>query len=335
MCKLTKKLTIKVFLAFFISLMYSTASFAMGFREMSNNDVNFAVWYPSDSTPSTQRIGPFDVLVAENAPIKDGKYEIVLFSHGYNGFYRNHYLTIQALVQLGYVVISPQHEADYLLGSNDTSASLHYRYLELSESLETVLTSKEFHDHVEDKKVHGVGYSLGSVSIMMASGATFSFDRYSEYCQRNQSLDPNFCEDPGWIYRLLQSFRHDVVLKPTTDPLTEKPLITGKVVLVAPVFQGIDPGSQLSISNLNVFAFDSDQIAMPEYHARPLYKAFSAETASTYRVSNAHHYAFIAPFPKWLVESEDIPVAKDPEGFDRLEFLNNINSEIINAMKFD
>jgi len=74
---------------------------------------------------------------------------------------------------------------------------------------------------------------------------------------------------------------------------------------------------------------------MPEYYSLLLYKAFSAETTSAYRVFNAHHYAFIAPFPKWLVESEDILVVKDPEGFDRNEFLNNINNEIINVMKFD
>lgn len=261
-----------------------------------------------------------------------GKHEIVLFSHGYNGFYRNHYLTIQALVNAGYVVVAPQHEADYLLGGSDTAAALNYRYFELSKALNAVIKSSEFSNYVNANRVNGLGYSLGSVSIMLASGATFSSQRYNDYCDQNQSLDPHFCEDPGWIYRLIQSFRHDVVLNPTSDSFNEQSLISGKVVLVAPLFQGIETTSKLSMSYLDVIAFDSDRIAIPPYHALPLYKAFSSNIPSEYHVVKGHHYAFIAPFPKWLTEEEDIPVAKDPEGFDRSVFLRDLNAKIVEIM---
>ncbi|MDC0609242.1 hypothetical protein OAP63_00780 [Vibrio sp.] len=322
----------KRFLLLFSILAYTATAHAVGFREMSAEGGVFSVWYPSDTPSLAQRLGPFDVKIARNAPIKAGKYELVLFSHGYNGFYRNHYLTIQALVHAGYVVVAPQHEADYLLGSSKTGAALNYRYSELSKALHTVISSTEFGDYVDTKIVHGLGYSLGSVSILLASGATFSSQRYYDYCRRNKSLDPNFCEDPGWIYRLIQSFRHDVVLHTTSDSFREQPLISGKVILVAPVFQGIEPTSTLSMRSLDVFAFDSDTVAIPEYHARPLYKAFSLRIPSEYYIVKGHHYAFIAPFPKWLVEKEDIPVAKDPEGFDRLAFLNALNERIVEVM---
>lgn len=321
----------KLFLLFTI-LIYTTTVHAVGFREMSTESVNFSVWYPSDAPPLVQRLGPFDVEIARNAPIKAGKHEIVLFSHGYNGFYRNHYLTIQALVNAGYVVVAPQHEADYLLGGSQTAESLNYRYFELSQALNAVVGSTEFGDYVDAKRVHGLGYSLGSISILLASGATFSSQRYHDYCRRNQALDPNFCEDPGWIYRLIQSFHHDVVLHPTNDSFSKQPLILGKVILVAPVFQGIEPTSELSIRQLDVFAFDSDTVAIPEYHAHPLYEAFSLHNPSGYHMVQGHHYAFIAPFPKWLVEEEDIPVAKDPEGFDRSAFLNALNQKIVAIM---
>lgn len=325
----------KNLLVLFSILIFTTTAHAVGFREMSTDGVGFSVWYPSNTPSLAQRLGPFDVEMAKNAPIKKGKYEIVLFSHGYNGFYRNHYLTIQALVNAGYVVVAPQHEADYLLGGSETGAALSYRYSELSKALNTVVRSTEFGDYVDAKRVHGLGYSLGSVSILLASGATFSSQRYYDYCRRSQSLDPNFCEDPGWVYRLIQSFHHDVVLHQTSDSFSEQPLISGKVILVAPVFQGIEPTSKLSMRSLDVFAFDSDIVAIPEYHARPLYKAFSIHTPSEYHIVQGHHYAFIAPFPKWLVEEEDIPVAKDPEGFDRLAFLNAVNNEIIGIMTSD
>lgn len=321
----------RIFLLFSV-LIFTTTAHAVGFREMSAEGVSLAVWYPSDAPPLVQRLGPFDVEMAKDAPIKAGEYDIVLFSHGYNGFYRNHYLTIQALVNAGYVVVSPQHEADYLLGGSKTAAALSYRHFELSKALDAVVSSREFGDHVNAKRVHGLGYSLGGVSTLLASGATFSSQRYADYCRRNQSLDPNFCEDPGWIYRLIQSFKHDVVLHPTGDTFRKEPLISGKVILVAPVFQGIEPTSKLSMRSLDVFAFDSDVVAIPEYHARPLYEAVSLNTPSEYHSVQGHHYAFIAPFPKWLMEDEDIPVAKDPKGFDRLAFLNALNKKIVGIM---
>ncbi|WP_067037974.1 hypothetical protein [Marinomonas gallaica] len=89
------------------------------------------------------------------------------------------------------------------------------------------------------------------------------------------------------------------------------------------------------MSDLDVFAFDSDRIAIPPYHALPLYKAFSSNMPSEYHVVKGHHYAFIAPFPKWLTEEEDIPVAKDPEGFDRSVFLRDLNAKIVEIMTSD
>ena len=321
----------RFFLILFGAAIYTTTVSAVGFREMSTEGASFSVWYPSDSPSSSQRLGPFDVELAKNSAIKPGRYEIILFSHGYNGFYRNHYLTIQALVNAGFVVIAPQHEADYLLGDSETAAALNYRYFELSNALNAVVESKELGAHVNEKRVHGLGYSLGGVSTLLASGAGFSLQRYNEYCHRNQSLDPNFCEDPGWIYRLIQSFKHDVTLHETSDSFSKPPLITGKAILVAPIFQGIDPTSKLSMNGLTVFAFNSDTVAIPKYHARPLYEAFSSNIPSEYHIEQGHHYAFIAPFPKWLTEEEDIPVAKDPEGFDRLSFLNALNKKIVST----
>lgn len=329
MCLITGVFSRSFFVLFLSTLFFVTTAHAVGFREMSTNDGTFSVWYPSDTPPKLQRLGPFNLEISKNSPIKKGRYEIVLFSHGNSGFYRNHYLTIQALVNVGFVVIAPQHEADYLVGGNKTSAALNHRYLELSKALDAVENSIEFGDYVDIKKVHGVGYSLGGVSTLLAAGAIFSLQHSDDYCRRNELLDPNFCEDPGWVYRLIQSFRHDVVLPPTNDSFSQKPLISGKVVLVAPVFQGIKPSAKLSMSSLTVFAFNSDVIAIPAYHALPLYDEFSLYIPSEYLEVEGHHYAFISPFPKWLTEEEDIPVAKDPEGFDRVMFLNNLNEKIV------
>ena len=101
---------------FFLLHTFVVAAEAAGFREMSVDDLNLGVWYPSDTSPSRQRLGPFDVEIAKNVPIRAGKYEIVLFSHGNGGSYRNHHLTTRTLADAGFIVVAPQHEADYLVG---------------------------------------------------------------------------------------------------------------------------------------------------------------------------------------------------------------------------
>ena len=102
----------------------------------------------------------------------------------------------------------------------------------------------------------------------------------------------------------------------------------GKVVLVAPVYQGINPEPPLSITALNVFAMEGDTVAMPEFHARPVFDAVSRDTPGNFQTLPGHHHAFIAPFAKWLAEMEDIPVAKDPEWFDRSAFPEELNARI-------
>lgn len=143
--------------------------------------------------------------------------------------------------------------------------------------------------------------------------------------------DATFCEDPGMIYRLIQSFRHDVDLRGTLDPFRSPPLITSKTVLVVPVFQGVDPTLALSMTHLTVFAVDDDTIAKPEFHVRSLFDAVSGDLPGAYHSISRHHFAFIVLFPKWITDQENIPVAKDPEGFDWAAFLKKVNAGIVSA----
>jgi len=326
--KLSMVALIRLAVGFLLSI-WGVEATAAGFRELSAGNVKFGIWYPSETQPSMQRLGPFEVEVAKDAPIKADKHEIILFSHGNSGRYYNHYLTAQALADVGFVVVAPQHEADYLIGGRKTVPALDHRYLELSEALNAVLTAPEFMANVNQEKVHGLGYSLGGTTILLASGAGYSSLKTAQHCRDYRASDINFCEVPGSVLRFIQSFlRHDVNLRPTSDPFRNPPLISGKVVLVAPVFQGIDVTLPLSMTSLTVFAIEGDKIAIPKFHARPLYDMISRDIPSNYQTIPGHHYAFIAPFPKWLMEQERHPVAEDPEGFDRSAFLAVINAKI-------
>ena len=303
-----------------------------GFREFTDADVHFGVWYPTDAPTALQRMGPFEVDIARNAVPKSGEFPVVMLSHGNGGRYRNHYLTAEALVRAGFIVIAPDHQADFLIGGQKTAAALDHRYLELSRALEIVRSDPTFGQSLSDGAVNGLGYSLGGATALLAAGATFDSEIVERHCAENQDQDLEFCDDPGFIFRFIQSFKFDPTLRPTSDPFQHGAFISGHLILVAPIYQGIDVRSMRSFQTLTIIAINGDQIAKPRFHAKPLQEAFTELDSVNYATIEGHHYAFISPFPDWLTSKEDIPVAEDPEGFDRREFIEKANSQILRAL---
>ena len=322
-------------LLFSVIILIHTSSFAQaaGFRVLTSQGIEFGIWYPADNIGYVQRLGPFTTIMAKDAPVREGQYQIILFSHGNSGRYRNHYLTTQKLADAGYIVIAPQHQADYLVGGRKTAAALDHRYFELEISLKAVRAHPDFISHITSGPVHGVGYSLGGATIMLASGAGFDSNKSDQHCSQFDDEDAEFCENPEFIFQLIQWFRTTTKLRPTSDPFRNSPLITGKAVLIAPVYQGLIIEDDLSVTNLTVIAITGDNIAKPRFHAEPLEQAVRDVAQSQLKSINGHHYAFIAPFPKWLTDKEDIFIAKDPKGCDRAAFLVAINRIILNALE--
>jgi len=312
-------------------MLLSALTQAAGFRELTSQGVDFGIWYPTDHLGSEQRLGAFTTLMSKNAPVRTGQYQLVLFSHGNGGRPRNHYLTSQILAEAGYIVIAPQHKADYLIGSRKTAAALDHRYVELEVALQAVQTHPDFINHITLGHIHGVGYSLGGATIMLAAGVGFDSNLSAKHCHQFGIEDAIFCDAPSLFFRLIQWFRAtgQLRLRPTSDPFRHSPLITGKAVLIAPVYQGLLIDQRLSLTDLTVIAITGDKITVPRFHAEPLEQAARAFTKSHLQSINGHHFGFIAPFPKWLTDKQEIPVAKDPPGFDRSAFLKGVNNMII------
>lgn len=331
----TRLLCSLTLLAAVILALNLSAANAAGFRKMKVGGENVGIWYPSDTEATPQRLGPFDTEMALDAPIQAGRHQIVMLSHGIGGRYRNHYLTAQALADAGFVVIAPQHKADYLIDGRKRVQALDHRYVELARALKAVQEDPVFRDHISPAPVHGVGYSLGGATIMLASGAGFSSDLFEAHCDANDREDGEFCDGPGFFYHLIQWFMRDAPdMRAASDPFYNPPFITGKAIVIAPIFQGIDIDAEqsLSMEALTVIAIEGDKIAKPKFHAKPLFEAAKGQVDAHFYAVPGHHFAFIAPFPKRITEKEHIPVAIDPDGFDRPAFLKVVNARILDAL---
>ena len=80
------------------------------------------------------------------------------------------------------------------------------------------------------------------------------------------------------------------------EPFRNAPIITGKTVTVAPVYQWLDPSAPLAM-DLTVIAIIGDRIAQPKFHVEPLYEAARKQVRAVFETIAGHHYGFTSPSP--------------------------------------
>jgi predicted dienelactone hydrolase len=71
-----------------------------------------AVWYPTGVQPGVLEIGPYTMRVARDAAPAEGKFGLVVISHGSGGGALDHRDLAMALASGGYVVAAPMHPRD-------------------------------------------------------------------------------------------------------------------------------------------------------------------------------------------------------------------------------
>ena len=77
-----------------------------------------------------------------------------------------------------------------------------------------------------------------------------------------------------------------------------------------------------------VYRFGNDEILRHPFHAENIVKLFGGRTITYLLEPEAHHFAFIEPFPESIIDSIGLP-AYDPPDFDRKTFLDKINRQIL------
>ena len=92
---------------------------------------------------------------------------------------------------------------------------------------------------------------------------------------------------------------------------------------------GCAEAAGLAASRALVIAIGGDVIARPRFHASAIASALPPDRLAGFVTVPGHHFAFIAPFAKRVTDNEHIPVAIDPEGFDRDAFIRRVNGLIV------
>ncbi len=298
--------------------------------------MRIGLWYPSEAKEIATRLGPFDVEIAQDAPVANGYFQPILMSHGNSGRFRNHHLTAKALANAGFIVVAPDHTVDHLIGGSEVYQAINWRITELSHALEAILQIEAFRNVIDLSQIHGLGYSLGTLTVMAAAGAGIDGPAADKHCLKNK--DPNFCDTPSLFLRWKLKWLRDVsppdLVRKIPNVYFSLPIINGDVVLVAPLGQGLKINENLfQARKVLVLGFENDKINVPKYHANKVAEIIPRNVLYNFIMHPmAHHSAFIAPFAKRVTDKEYISAAQDPPGFDRSTFLDVLNSEIVDFL---
>ena len=293
----------------------------VGFRdihvEVGGERLITALWYPSEKNGRTV-VGPFAMNASRGAPVGTGRYGVLLLSHGTGGGRLNHRDTAIRLAGGGYIVAAPEHAGDSWRDGrfSGTAANWLRRPRQLSAVLDRLLDDTEFGPRIDRARIGAVGHSAGGYSVLALIGGRADMGVLARHCTLRRDEDPEFCGygRPGG--------QDEPPIPDLSDPRI------GAVVAVAPVgalfgdgaFEGVVVPTQ-------IHRLDDDQVLREPWHAENI-AALMGEHAHLVVHPEAHHFAFISPFPPRLAD-EAGAAGRDPPGFDRRAFLAEVDEQIM------
>ena len=315
----------RVFAVAALAVVISAASAradGVGFRdidvEVDGERLVTALWYPTDWNSGTTAIGPFTMSATRGAPIGEGQYGLILLSHGTGGGRLNHRDTAIRLAEAGYIVAAPEHAGDSWRDDrfSGTSANWRRRPRQLSAVLDLLLGDTELGPHIDAGRIGAVGHSAGGYSVLALIGGRADMSVLVRHCTQRRDEDAEFCGygRPGG--------QDDLPMPDLSDPRVSA------VVAVAPVGALFGEGAFSGVAvPAQVHRLEADNVLREPWHAENI-AALMGDHAHMVVHPEAHHFAFISPFPAALVGQVG-PPAHDPPGFDRRAFLAEIDEQIL------
>ncbi len=313
----------------FASLLLTTlslwlgAAHAAGFEPLRveldrGREATGGVWYPSPSTPSPARLGPFSVPLALRGELASGRLPLIVLSHGTGGTFAAHIDTAVALADAGYVVAAISHPAD---NADDTSgfgtpAQLVDRVHDLSRLIDHMTSSWRGAGQVDQERIGAFGFSAGGYTVLTAMGGRPDYARLPTHC-RDHALDA-VCEP--------MMKRWNSMLQ-VQAPMPDRRIKAA--VVAAPGLGFLFDAASLRkrAPDIQLWQAERDEVLLHRFHAQAVANGLGA-AADVRRVNAAGHYAFLAPCPEHLAKA--LPaICADAPSFDRESFHRHFNAEVI------
>ena len=324
-----------------------TASDSPGFARITldaahhDSAIEGAVWYPAETGGERRLVGENAVFVGvparENATLSEGRYPVVLLSHGLGGRFRTLAWLAAGLAERGAIVIGVNHPKSTTLDFDLRQAVNHWtRARDLQVALDYLLEEPRWLESVDQSRIMAAGFSFGGWTALSLGGVTAHVTGFAAYCEQFVHQD-TVCQDlarAGVDLRLQDVDRWDASYR------------DGRITAVAAIDPWLHPG--LQTRNVTDVVDDVLLMGLGSGSDGNLTRVFTAPDSSPSTlmpgvrkeiIAPARHFTALLtckPSGAAILKTEgDDPVCDDPQGTDRNAVHRRIVSLIAGQLGLD
>ena len=294
-----------------------------------------SIWYPADGKGSFGLAGDNAVFrghrVKQGAPVREGRFPLVVLSHGSGGNVGVMAWLAQSLTEAGYIVAGVNHPGSTTGNASPRRAVRHWqRAQDMTALLDHLSKDIYFSRHLDMEQVTVLGFSLGGSTALSMGGMRLDLDRYQEYCAKYQekAADCAFFWSGG------------VDLSQLDRTAFEADYRDDRIAKVI----AVDPGLAYGASPKSIQDMDLPVLLMNLGIGRDrLLAADSGPTgnglsetlpkAAFFELAGSNHFTFLGLCKEGgaalLAEEGEDPICDDPAGTDRAAKHQEIQAEII------
>lgn len=258
------------------------------------------------------------------APVAEGRFPLVMISHGSGGSNLTHRTLGMYLAKNGFVVGMPEHPFNNRHNNElqYTVQNMIYRPRHLRLAIDEVFSHEKFKNHLDIARVAVIGHSVGGYTALALTGGIPHTQALVEFCQKPASAD-----EPYWFSLMRKNGINSQPIETTADSRIKA------VVLLAPDVSLFMSAGALRHVHVPVLLLLAAKDYMPLETIEVLSNGLPTRSQLTHRiVPHAGHYSFLSPFPE-SIKTRVGDAARDPAGFDREQFHQELNLEVLHFLQ--
>lgn len=253
------------------------------------------VQYPTLKLSTPTAFGPYTMDVSLDAKILDGRFPLIIISHG-NGGSHLLYRTISThLAKNGYIVAMLEHYGNNRNNNEleETMKNLLLRPRHISLTIDLLL-KKYFGSNIAEDKIGLIGHSMGGYAALALAGG-------------------------------IPRTKEGEIIKVTSDKRVKA------IVLLAPSAGWFFHSPNKITIPILAFTAEHDLVTPPTMVKTSLESATDQPLLTCKEIKGAGHFSFLSPFPI-AMNNPNFPPSTDPKGFDREKFHQELPKDILNFL---
>ena len=162
-------------------------TYSAAYAPVRGGEVDFAIWYPANPGGKAVTVGGNGVFygtpAGRGAPHREGRFPVVVISHGAGGNAGQFGWIASELAQASYVVVLPNHPGT-TTGNASAEAAVRVweRPADVSAVLDELTANTEDYPYIDPDQISALGFSAGGYTALALAGARVDPDRLHRFC---------------------------------------------------------------------------------------------------------------------------------------------------------